>query len=301
MSIKMDCQCKRAKHQHGTRIAYVVDKCRCDDCREAATAYERNRRRQTLYGRYDTGRVDAAPVREHIRYLMENGISVKRTAELTGLSTSTVGAIIWGRSERGHDPYPRVGKETAEKILAVKPTLKNMAPGHVVDGVGTSRRLQALVAIGWSQARLGARLGIRPGNMTRIMTGQPITAVNATAARQLFDELWDQPQEGTDQRSRISANRARNYAKARGWLPPLAWDEDTIDNPTFTPDLESRHDPSHLIEDVEFLVRTGTGLESILARTGYKKLDSLERLLYRAGRGDLIFAMKRGLDLGSAA
>lgn len=31
-----DCQCKRANHQHGTRTAYVVDRCRCDPCREAA-------------------------------------------------------------------------------------------------------------------------------------------------------------------------------------------------------------------------------------------------------------------------
>ena len=35
-----DCQCKRANHQHGTRTAYVVDRCRCDPCREAARIYE---------------------------------------------------------------------------------------------------------------------------------------------------------------------------------------------------------------------------------------------------------------------
>lgn len=301
MSIKMDCQCKRAKHQHGTRIAYVVDKCRCDDCREAATSYERNRRRQTLYGRYDTGRVDAEPVREHIRFLMENGVSVKQTAKLTGLSTSTVGAIIWGRPERGHPPYARVMKQTADKILTVKPTLENMSLGHITEGTGTGRRLQALIAIGWSQTRLARKLGVQVSNMSRALAGDPVMVSTALNVKALFEQLWNQPQEGVDQRTKISANRARNYAKARGWLPPMAWDEDTIDDPTFTPNLKTRHDPSHLIEDVEFLIRTGTGLDSILARTGYKKLDSLERLLHRAGRGDLIFAMKRGLDLGAAA
>lgn len=299
--MKRDCQCKRARHQHGTRNAYVVDKCRCADCTTAATTYERKRRHSIVYGRYDVGRVDAEPVRAHIRFLMENGVSVKRTAQLTGLSTSTVGSIIWGRHERGHDPYPRVFKETAEKILAVKPTLENMAAGHVIDGTGTSRRLQALVAIGWSQSRLGERLGIRISNMGPMMAGRPVTAGRARAVQALFEQLWDQPQQGHDQRSKISANRARNYARARGWLPPMAWDEDTIDDSTHVPDLRARHDPTSLIEDVEFLIRTGAGRESILTRTGYRKQESLERLLLRAGRGDLIFAMKRGLDLGAAA
>ena len=300
MSTIRDCQCKRASHQHGTHLAYKIDKCRCAPCTTAATAHERNRRHSIVYGRYDVGRVDAEPVRAHIRFLMENGISVKRIAKVTGLSTSTVGAIIWGRHERGHDPYPRVFKETAEKILAVKPTLENMAPGHVIDGTGTSRRVQALVAIGWSQSRLAERLGMVIGNMQGIVNGRAVTVGKAMAVKDLFDKLWNQPQVGTDHRSKIAANRARNYAQARGWLPPMAWDEDTIDDPAFIPDLQVRNDPSALIEDVEFLVRTG-GLESILTRTGYKKQDSLERLLHRAGRGDLIFAMKRGLDVGAAA
>ena len=45
-----DCQCPRANHQHGTRTAYVVDRCRCDPCREAARIYEAQRRRTHLYG-----------------------------------------------------------------------------------------------------------------------------------------------------------------------------------------------------------------------------------------------------------
>ena len=33
--VKRDCQCKRASHVHGTRTAYVVDKCRCRPCTDA--------------------------------------------------------------------------------------------------------------------------------------------------------------------------------------------------------------------------------------------------------------------------
>jgi hypothetical protein len=47
----------------------------------------------------------------------------------------------------------------------------------------------------------------------------------------VYDELWNQapPQETKQQRGAIS--RARGYARARGWLGPLAWDDDLIDLP----------------------------------------------------------------------
>lgn len=297
--MKRDCQCKRARHEHGTRTAYVVDKCRCSDCRAAATEYARVQRRAALYGRYDSGRVDADPVRVHLRYLMDNGISVKRTAALTGLASSAVSAILYGRSERGHAPYPRVLKTTAEKILAIRPTLENMAPGHVVDGTGTGRRLQALVAIGWSMSRLGQRLGIEIGNMGRVVTGGPVTAARAVAVKALFEELWNQPQEGHEQRSRISANRARNYARARGWAPPLAWDDETIDDPSATPEgfqELSRFVPAEdRIADVEHLLSSGVIGDELVSRSGFNSFSSFEKFVYRQGRGDLA-ARAKGLE-----
>ena len=38
-----DCDCPQSEHRHGTRISYVVHRCRCDDCREANLAYQRHR------------------------------------------------------------------------------------------------------------------------------------------------------------------------------------------------------------------------------------------------------------------
>lgn len=297
--MKRDCQCKRAQHKHGTRTAYVVDKCRCTDCPAAATEYARVQRRATLYGRYDSGRVDAEPVREHLRYLMDNGISVKRTAALTGLASSAVSAILYGRSERGHAPYPRVLKTTADKILAITPTLENMAPGQVVDGTGTGRRLQALVAIGWSMSRLGERLGVEIGNMGRVVAGGPVTAARALAVKALFEELWNQPQEGDEQRSRISANRARNYARARGWAPPLAWDDETIDDPAAMPEGFQETNPlvpaEDRLADIEHLLAAGVILDELVHRSGFKSFQSFEKFVYRQGRGDLATKAK-GLE-----
>lgn len=302
--VKRDCQCKVAQHSHGTRVAYVVDRCRCTECREAATAYERNRRRQTAYGRFDTGRVDAAPVRDHIRYLMENGVSYKQVSKLSGVSLSAVGAILYGRGERGHDPYPRVHRGTAEKILAVKPSLGVMAEGRCIDATGTRRRLQALVAIGWSQSRLGAAIGITPGNFHRTMRSHQVTVATAKAVRELYEREWNNPQTGDDWHSKTAATRARKHAKAQGWVPPLAWDDDTIDDPATVPAAMVESGILHgeeRVEEIEFLIRTGAGQAEVITRAGFRNLPALERFCIRHGRNDLVYRVKRLREMEAVA
>lgn len=290
---KRDCRCPVAKHVHGTRTAYVVDKCRCRPCTDAASADERARQRQQAFGRYDSGRVDAEPVRAHMQYLMDNGISVKRIAALTGLALSTVGAIRWGRHERGHAPYPRVKKTTADRILDLKPALEHMAPNSYIDSTGAIRRLQALVAIGWSQARLGRQLGVEPGNFGTLMAASQCTARRALAVRDLYEQCWNKPQTGTDWHSKAAATRARNLAKTRGWLPPMAWDDDTIDDPAAVPDLGGRDKLRDTIgEDVEYMAKTGATREEIADRLGAGSWDTVERQLHRMGRGDLVALVK---------
>lgn len=286
--VKRDCQCAEAKHVHGTRTAYVVDKCRCRACTTASATAQAIRSKQQAYGRYDSGRVDAEPVQEHIRYLMANGISAKRLATLADLSHSAVSAIIYGRTERGHNPYPRVQAVTAEKILAIKPTLDNMAAGRVIDSTGTLRRLQALVTIGWSMSRLGEHINVTPGNMVKLMNSTQTTAGRARQVKALYEKLWNQPQQGHDQRSRISANRSRSYAKKRGWYPPMAWDDDTIDNPATMPDMgETLDRTTTRIENIEHLLTTGHLFWEIAQRLGTTEA-TLERFLDRNNRRDII-------------
>ncbi|AYN57459.1 helix-turn-helix DNA binding protein [Arthrobacter phage Constance] len=291
--VKRDCQCKVANHVHGTPVAYVIDKCRCRACTDAATATNVEREKQKLFGRYDSGRVDAAPVREHMQFLIDNGMSAKQISKVSGIALSTVGQLIWGRKERGHKPYPRVMKSTAEKILAVKPQMELMAPGRYIDSTGARRRIQALVAIGWSQSRLAKQLGMDQGNMSIFMAGEQCTVKRALAVRDVYNRNWNQPQEGHDWRSRIAANRARNYAKARGWVPPLAWDDDTIDDPAAQPDLGIKQKLRDTIaDDVEFLHGTGANREEIAERLGASTWDTVERQLHRIGRGDLVALVK---------
>ncbi len=290
--IKRDCTCKIARHVHGTSTAYVVDKCRCRPCTDARTADNRQRTKLKVFGRYDAGRVDAAPVREHIINLMANGVSARQLASLAGLSYSAVSAIVYGRSDRGHAPYPRVHATTAEKILAVQADLTNQRAGRYIDSCGTVRRLQALVAIGWSLSRLAKKLGMERGNFGTFMNADQCTVRRALAVRDLYDQIWNQPQTGTEWHSKTSATKARNYAAVRGWLPPLAWDDDTIDNPDAEPDLG--HKPKlrdTIADDVEFMHKTGASLDEISQRLG-SPWQTIERQLHRMRRGDLVTLVK---------
>lgn len=218
-----ECQHKNVRHQHGVRATYVLDKCRCKPCRDAHRLYETSRARRIAYGR--EGRlVDAQPAREHIRHLQAADMGYRRVAELAGVGRVTVQKILGGRA--------RIDRDVAAKILAVR--AGSPAPARVVDATGTQRRLQALVALGWNQNRLAERLGILPSNFTGLIRGKwpKVHCRTADAVAALYDEL-----SMTVPPPSRSANVARTAARKAGWLPPLAWDEDTIDNPAAKPSV----------------------------------------------------------------
>ena len=218
---------------HG-RAKYVIEKCRCEICRSAARAYERKRRRQLAYGRLPY--VDAEPVRQHVRALQVAGLGWKRIAAMAGVTTSVVWKLLYGDPARGMAPSKRVRPATAEKILAVQASIDNLAPGLPIDATGTRRRVHALVACGWSQKKLGERIGLTAANFHASITGELVTVDTARKVRALYDQLWNEPPPEQTHREKIAASRARNLARARGWAPPLAWDDDLIDDPAATPE-----------------------------------------------------------------
>ncbi|WP_326828716.1 hypothetical protein OIE13_22660 [Streptosporangium sp. NBC_01810] len=215
--------------EHGY-ARYKLDGCRCYPCAAAMSDYVRNRKRAIAYGRWEPY-VDAEPVRVHVKTLSEFGIGWKRVAALAGISSGSMSKLLYGVPSQGRDPSKRIRPEAAVKILAIEPTLDLLGAAVSIDASGTRRRLQALVATGWSQSKLGVRLGIDPQNFSSMLRRAKVLVGTARAVRDLYDELWDQaPPEGTH-RDKIAASRARNHAATKSWLPPQAWDDDLIDLP----------------------------------------------------------------------
>lgn len=282
---RRECTCRIANHEHGTHVAYVVDHCRCRECRDANRAYEDRRRRDRAYGRQ--AYVPADHARTHVLHLMSQGMGNERIRTLAGIPGSTMTALLYGRAGRSGE---RIRATTEAKILAV--TL-DLADGARTSSTGTRRRLQALVHQGWSIARLAQQLDANRQRLDRILHDGETTVATHRAVVELYDRLWDQAPPQHDQRTRIAYSRARRYASDRGWVGPLAWDDETIDDPDATPDAggtarQSGRPTALHLEDVEWLLDqedfTWDGLASRLNVTR----DAIGRALHRHDRSDLV-------------
>jgi len=277
---------------HGTRSRYVGGAagppCRCDACREANRVYNSQRERQQLYGRWRPW-VDAAPAREHLLRLQAAGIGRRRAAELAGVPPTVVSRLLYGKA--GGPPRERIRPGTAARILAVDPGTATPAPGVLVDATGTRRRLQALVAAGWSQARLAGSLGMTGANFgTMLHSGGQVTAARAGEVRDLYDRMWNRPPPQATRHEKIAASRARSYAAGQGWPVPLGWDEEALDDPHGKPAEGWRRGSRHthrsadLTEDYRELARReGYTREHAAARLGVS-LTTLENAILRTQR-----------------
>ena len=249
----------------------------CLRCDRAATrrglchrCYENHRNRQKLYGRWQSSRVPAGPVRAHVEALRAAGVGSRRIEELSGVSRSVIQALLNGRKIYGNQPSKTISAANAQRLLAVQ---VQPALGCRVPVLGTARRLQALVAIGYTQSDLAARLGVTPANSTELFrAGRSVLASTAARAAALFDELAMTPG---------PSRTARNRARKLGWAPPPAWDDDTIDNPAAQPDLGERR-PLKFDEKYSELKDLGYSDLEILSKLKVQP-ESLLRQLDRYG------------------
>lgn len=212
---------------HG-HTRYQMEGCRCDVCRDGKSAYERRTAVSRLAGTWQPF-VDAQPVREHLMRLGQAGIGYKRAALLAGLSWSVCQAVLYGKG--GHAPSARIRPATAARLLAVPVDPALLAPSARVPIDGTARRVQALACIGWSLSAQAARLGWTVQNFAwTVNRREAVEARTAQAVAYLFEDLSMTPAPGSQ-----SATRTRNHAFRNGWFGPLAWDDDTIDDPAAFP------------------------------------------------------------------
>lgn len=225
-----------AQHQHGTYVAYTLDRCRCLPCVAATSEYNADLTRRHAYGQPPY--VDADPVREHIARLRATGLGLKTIAKASGVSHGALSKLAYGHPRPDgtrRPPSRRVKRTTAQKILRV--TSAHASEGSRVPAVGAMRRLRALVRLGWSAKQLAARSGLDNQVIYALVQGRRPTAhaghVRAVAA--LYDELWDQAPPETNKWAKVAAARSRRRAAEAGWAPPVAWDDDTIDNPDASP------------------------------------------------------------------
>lgn len=155
---KPPCLHEVADHRCGTRARYALDQCRCPECRLANTRYERTRL-TWLSRAVPHPRVDAEPARRHIRGLIGAGMGLRVIGKVTGLSTGTLGKLLYGIPSQGRPPSRTVARRTADKILS---TTLRLADGQkLTDSVArqeTRAIIEELLARGWTRAAIGQRV-----------------------------------------------------------------------------------------------------------------------------------------------
>lgn len=283
------------KHPHGSKQRYTMDRCHCGPCRAANRDYQAQLRRAHAYGQADLVPADRA--REHVQRLRAAGMGVNRIAAVSGVPLSVLSRLLWADHRNGR-VAKRMRRSTEAKLLALD---VDLATSALVPGVGSRRRLQAMVALGWTQKRLAQLLGVEPENLRVTMRSERVFRSTSERVAELYERIGDEPPPVRNHWEAGAVTASRRRAAEAGWLPPAAWDDPDTDPEPVIPivraDKRPRYDGVNVVEDVEWLIRCGATREHIAYRLG-ESWPTLERLLQRHGRQDLI-TRSRGLEAAS--
>jgi hypothetical protein len=101
--------------------------------------------------------------------------------------------------------------------------------------IGVQRRLQALAAIGVNAREIAERTGLSVSHVENLRNSvgrhTAVTRHIWELVAGVYDALWDKP--NTTANGKRCVTMARRY----GYAPPMAWDDDDLDDPTATPHL----------------------------------------------------------------
>lgn len=207
------------------------------------------------------GYVPVGPVREHVARLRELGWTYEQIAEAAGVST-------WVPHRAGTGQVKRLWKDRADAVLKVP--LQPRGSHRGVDSTGTRRRVQALAWMGWPCAEVARRAGTTRRTLaTLILPHRSISFALAGRVAKVYDELCMVPGP-----SKVAAAKARTL----GFAPPLAWDEDTIDDPAAAPDVGG--DPGRGVDwgELRHLVRSGCSVDEAARRLGVSPATARARV-----------------------
>ncbi|MEU0236825.1 hypothetical protein ABZ234_03975 [Nocardiopsis sp. NPDC006198] len=128
-------------------------------------------------------------------------------------------------SMNGYPPSRRISQQRAQSILSVPVPTAPPDTLSRIDASGTRRRCQALAVLGWSIVWQARQIGMVPGDLHGAVRGDSgVAARTAAKIQRLYDQYWNRTPPAS-----VSSTLARRAAEQRGWLPPLAWDDDLID------------------------------------------------------------------------
>lgn len=205
-----------APTEHGTTGYYQYWGCKCDPCRKAMAQYRKRLDFEVDHGQ--SRRVPVTEVRPHLQRLIGDGGSVMSIARATN---GKVSCAQTGRILRGDCQY--VLRSTAEALWAVPVARAD----HVqVPAIGLHRRVRALHAIGYTKDEIGEAMGVTGSFVCELAAAPTVKAKNMARIVAAYEQLSSTP--GASELQRWRAIR-------EGWAPPMAWEDQDLDDPDAKP------------------------------------------------------------------
>lgn len=210
------------------RCGRVAQKCHHGLCQQHYRVWRKNHKP-----------VPATIITSRLNTFRAAGLNWTQISHLTGVPKRTLHAIHRKKYVLAATATPILNTpvpKTSHCTSVTDWTKEALSDGTLVPAVGTIRRLRALIAIGYHNAFLAERIGCGRKHLTSIIRGEHERCTAGVARRvdTLFHELQLTPAP-----NHPLSRQARGRAKKSGWPPPLAWDEETIDDPTVEPDTEA--------------------------------------------------------------
>lgn len=247
--------------------------CRCEKCKHGQAIRNRQLKFLRETGRGTRRTPDKAA--NHILLLRTRGLNDKTIQRLAKTCPDVMYRIM--RREGS------ISVTIERRFLTIpvpEPIEQPTTSRAYIPGLGTHRRLHALIAAGWHSAELARRLGKDRENLGQIINQHgsgKVAMYVADQVRLLYAELHNQQPEAHGVQP-FYAERARRMAAAKGWLGPAWWDEDELDDPDFTPAATPTPRYLALAEDVLELERQGYSRLQIADRLGSTR-DAMQRAL----------------------
>ncbi|MEW2393125.1 hypothetical protein AB0933_32670 [Streptomyces venezuelae] len=216
----------RVKHGDPTCADYG---CKREECIKARRFKQKRNKLLRQTGRPGTVPSDRAAA--HIARFRAANLEDRVIIEMMGLSRNTFYRLLRGL------PVTRDSEQRVLSVPAPRPAAQMVALFDV-PSVCTQRRLQALAWQGWPPEVLEGRLGVHAGWIVRCYRRKAVTAATRTRVAGLYDEFWNVLPEDVG----VDAGRARAVRDAAieaGFCGPLAWDDDTIDDPDALPQTDA--------------------------------------------------------------
>jgi len=271
------------------RSAYRVHGCRCQACAQANYVYRKQKRCERAADGAPSRMVNADAVVAHVKKLREHHVPVVEIAQKARCCERRVEKLLHGSSLL-------IGAQLADRLLGIH-------VGECRGSVGAIRRVQALFATGWSTRALEKAIqqvtGVRVSSSRLIdlaCHGNENTVLSAPTLKAIADAYEKLATVDPVSRGVLGwvAEQARHHARVRGWAPPLAWDDDTIDDPAAFPEgvrsASAVRSVAEIKEDLLELAQAGVVFEVAARRMDYKNPESLRRALYRHAFFDVLQA-----------